>query len=261
MHRRMYGGGRWRRAPAHRAGRLGGNTPQTPTLWPRECAAEVGIADGTGTTASPRGEDRSIGGAPQCAQSGQADWGWFGRGRGSFYKRASAKDSFYMGGHGRGHVVHDHGKDDERITPTGGDGCIRTIAITSGCTLSHNRNQDSTGGKSSCEPVNVNRNHLIKAGRGGDWARLSSKPGSPTTLSKIFGRCAATVSCGQYDASQLDGLRTERRTVVGTVRSVDVCSILLMNHDLNDAQCGSSAIEYLSVGKRRVPFELFVPAW
>ena len=166
------------------------------------------------------------------------------------------------GGHGRGHVVHDHGKDEERITPTGGDGCIRTIAITSGCTLSH-RNQCSSGGinQSPCEPFNVNRNHLIKAGRGGDWARLSSKPGSPTTLSKIFGRCAATVSCGQYDASQLDGLRTERRTVVGTVRSVDVCSILLMNHDMTDAQCGSSAIEYLSVGKRCVLFELFVPAW
>ena len=43
---------------AHRASWLGGNTPQTPTLWPRECAAEVGIADGTGTTASPRVEDR-----------------------------------------------------------------------------------------------------------------------------------------------------------------------------------------------------------
>ena len=73
----------------------------------------------------------------------------------------------------------------------------------------------------------MNSVHLIKAGCGGDWARLSSKPGSPTTLSKIFGRCAATVSCGQYDASQLDGLRIARRSVVGTERSVASCSILL----------------------------------
>ena len=156
-----------------------------------------------------------------------------------------------MGGHGRGHVVHDHGKDEERITPTGGDGCIRTIAITSGCTLSH-RNQCSSGGI-SCEQFKMNRSHLRKAGCGGDWARLSSKPGSPTTLSKIFGRCAATVSCGQYDASQLDGIRIARQSDVGSERSVASCSILLMNHYLtDDAQCGSS--DRVPVGGKTLRF-------
>ena len=154
---------------------------------PESVRRRFGSQTGPGRPLRPGGI-RSIGGAPQCAQSGQADWGRFGGGRGSFYKEDIAKESFYKGGHGRGHVVHDHGKDDERITPTGGDGCIRTIAITSGCTLSH-RNQCSSGGI-SCESFKMNRNHLIKAGRGGDWANLSGRVRTAdvgsTTLAKSF---------------------------------------------------------------------------
>ena len=79
---------------------------------------------------------------------------------------------------------------------------------------------------------------LIKAGRGGDWARLSSKPGSPATLSKFFCRCASTVSCGKHTAPRPDSLRTLRQSVVGTERSVDVCCILL-NDCVYDANFGS----------------------
>ena len=176
-------------------------------------------------------------GAPAGATSRPSwMWEWIGRKRG--YEKIAANE----GGHGRGHVVRDHGKDDERSTPTGGGGRIRSI--TGGCTLSHNRNHDSSGGiKSSCEHFKMNRSHLIKAGCGGDWARLSSKPGSPTTLSKIFCRCAATVSCGQYEASRPDSLRTAHQSVVGTERSVASCSILLNDlcmTDANVAQARSS---------------------
>ena len=167
-----------------------------------------------------QGGIRSIGAPAGATSMPRWMWGWIGRKRG--YEKIAANE----GGHGRGHVVRDHGKEDERTTPTGGGG--RTSPITRGCTLSHNRNHDSSGGiKSLREPFKMNRSHLIKAGCGGDWARLSSKPGSPTTLSKIFCRCAATVSCGQYEASRPDSLRTARQSVVGTERSVASCSILL----------------------------------
>ena len=137
------------------------------------------------------------------------------------------------GGQGRGHVVHDPGKEDERITPTGGGGRIRLITI---------RNHDSSGGnvRSSCEQFNVNRYPLIKAGCGRGWARHCTwcTPGNPTTLSKFFCRCASTVSCGKHYASQPDGLRTARRSVVGTERSVGIYSILF-NDCVYDRLCGS----------------------
>ena len=117
------------------------------------------------------------------------------------------------------------------------------MSRTSGCTLSHNRNHDSTGGN-TFDHSHVNSDDLRKAGRGGDWARLSSKPGSPTTLSKILSRCAATVSCGQYNALRPDSLRIARQSVVGTERSVGICSILLNDcvHDHRLAQVARASV-------------------
>ena len=152
-------------------------------------------------------------------------------------------------GHDQGQVVIDHGKDDERRTQTEGGGCTLSRAPKPREVITY-RNQITVDGNGGRESINSDENfrmkatrdhstmnsvHLIKAGCGGDWARLSSKPGSPATLSKFFCRCAATVSCGQYEASRPDSLRTAHQSVVGTERSVASCSILLNDLCMTDA--------------------------
>ena len=83
--------------------------------------------------------DRS-GGRLSAHSQAKLTGGWIGRGRGKLDEK----------GHGRGQVVQDHGKGDEWITPTGGDGCNNMHVSTSGCTLSH-RTPDSSGGKSNID--------------------------------------------------------------------------------------------------------------
>ena len=65
----------------------GGNTPQwTPTLWPKECAAEEESPDGSGRRIR-QGWDRSDRGA-MCAQSLRGGWGRLGNGKGSIQMRS-----------------------------------------------------------------------------------------------------------------------------------------------------------------------------
>ena len=139
------------------------------------------------------------------------------------------------GGHDQGQEVIDHGKVEERSTHTvSGGGTLSRAPMQRLITSRNQFHVEGLGGiesnylDESFQPI-MNRVPLIKAGCGRGWARHCTRctPGNPTTLSKIFGRCASTVSCGKHYASQPDSLRTARQSVVGTERSVASCSILL----------------------------------
>ena len=188
---------------------------------------------------------RSIG-APLCAQSGQADWGWLDGGKG--YE-----------GHGQGHVVHDHGKDDE----------MAIVTDDGGCTLSHNtewknkiRTQYARGGTNHFNQYPF-REYLIKAGSG-DWANLSggcdktADVGS-TTLSKSFLKGTASVDRTRVLAPQLDGLRTAHRLDIWSNRPVGIYGFYL-DQFADDAIIGSSRTGQCAHRVENL-IELSPPAW
>ena len=187
----------------------GGNTPQTPqTLAQRVLAAEES-PDGSGRRIR-QGWDRS-------------DRGAFGRASTPWWMGAAGESEV---GHDQGQVVIDHGKDDERSTLTEGGGCTLSRAPKPREVITY-RNQINVDGNGGRESINSEENfrmratrdhstmnsvHLIKAGCGRGWARLSSKPGNPTTLSNFFVGVLRPLAAAST-ASQPDCLRTARRSV------------------------------------------------
>ena len=170
-----------------------------------------------------QGGIRSIGTPVGATSMPRWMWGRLARNRG--YEKIVAK-STDEGGQGRGHVVHDPGKEDDWSTQT----------VSGGCTLSHGtvwKNKHRTpmwkGGANHLNQYHF-REFLRKAGSG-DWANLSggcdrtADVGS-TTLSKSFLKWSSTVSCSRYHAPQPDGLRTARRPDNGSGRSVGICFYL-----------------------------------
>ena len=156
------------------------------------------------------------------------------------------------GGHDQGREVIDHGKVEERSTHTvSGGGTLSRAPMLRLITSRNQFHVEGLGGiesnylDESFQPI-MNRVPLIKAGCGRGWARHCTRctPGNPTTLSKIFSRSASTVSCSKHYASQPDGLRTARQSVVGTERSVGICSILLNDclHDHRLAQVARASV-------------------
>ena len=98
-------------------------------------------------------------------------------------------------------MVQDHGKADERMTPTGGDGCIKSHQSTSGCTLSH-RTPDSSGGtkpnsctkRDPCEsrPGGILRSGMARIGITG-FAEAGGSVGTPKFKSILRPLAAASM--------------------------------------------------------------------